>query len=220
MIREPGREDEDPLVAMDYGYLMPDGTPKIRATCQTNNEKTNETGQESRMHMCTSPKKRLSRRDNPRSHTPQHRLTTKPVPCTTSQGTRQQFNPWSKYGRNCSDDSSLETLSDFRSHHPYRFNSFESTGRFIMRLVTLCITERHPQTLAGATLPRAFNGVHADGQSTSRRPGPRAVNRREESILDKHLPLRSCSHDQLEFPSDRGRITTSPIHSWCNSPPM
>ena len=156
--------------------------------------------------------KRLSCRDNPRSHTPQQRLTTKPVPCTTSLGTRQQVDPWSKYG--------LETLSDFRSHHPCRFNSFESTGRFIMRLVTSCITGRHPRTPAGATLLRSFNGVHADGQSTSRRPGPCAANRRVESILHKDLPLRFCSHDQLEFPSDRGRITTSPIHSWCNSPPM
>ena len=162
--------------------------------------------------------KRLSRRDGPRSHTPQQRLTTKPVPCTTSLGTRQQVNPWSKYRRNCSDDSSLETLSETITRADS--TAFESTRRFMMRLVASCITERHPRTSAGATLLRAFNGVHADGQSTSRRPWPRAANRREESILHKDLPLRFCSHEQLEFPSDRGRITTSPIHSWCNSSPM
>ena len=52
------------------------------------------------MHICTSPKSTISQ-DGPRSHTPQHQLTAKPVPCTTSLGTRQLVNPWSKYGRNC-----------------------------------------------------------------------------------------------------------------------
>ena len=79
--------------------------------------------QQSRMHICTSPKSTISQ-DSPRSHAPQHQLTTKPMPCTTSPGTRQLVNPWSKYGRNCSKDSFLETLSDFRSHHPCRFSSF------------------------------------------------------------------------------------------------
>ena len=98
--------------------------------------------------------------------------------------------------------------------------AFESAGRYMMRLVTSCITTRRPQNPAGATLRRAFNKVHADGHSTSRRPGPRAANRREESTLHKDLPLRFCSHDQLEFPSDQARITTSPNRSWSNSPLM
>ena len=98
--------------------------PKIRATSsQTNNEKN--TRDRIRVPGCTfAPRQqRLSHRDNPNSHTPQQRLTTKPVPCTTSPGTRQLFNPWSKYGRNCSDDSFLETLSGFRSHQSSRFSS-------------------------------------------------------------------------------------------------
>ena len=40
---------------------------------------------------------------------------------------------------------------------------FEITGRFMMRLVTSCITGRRPRALAGATLPRAT--VEATRQS-------------------------------------------------------
>ena len=83
--------------------------PKIRATSsQTNNEKTHETGQESRMHICTSTK---------------NDYLTEIIPGFTLLSNGSQQNPWTKYGRNCSDDSFLETLSVLRSHQSSRFSS-------------------------------------------------------------------------------------------------
>ena len=130
----------------------------------------------------------------------------------------QDRHSWSTRGRS----AGATTLTNLTSRPSVTLEAitrsdsaaFESAGRYILRLVTSCITGRRPQTPAGSTLQRAFNGVHADGQSTSRRPGPRSANRHNDQ------PMRCCSHDQLEFPSDQGRITTSPNRSWCNSPLM
>ena len=160
-----------------------------------------------------SRRNQLSHKDSPGSHIPQ---------CLVLQISDR--HSWFTRGR-----SAGATVPTILSSRPSatlkaitRSDSvaYESAGRYTMRLVTSCITGRRSRTPAGATLQRAFRGVQADGQSTSRRPAPRAANRREESTLHKDLPLRFCSHDQLEFPSDRGRITTSPNHSRCNSPLM
>ena len=58
--------------------------------------------------------------------------------------------------------------------------AFEGAGRFKIHLVASCNMVRHPLTSVGDTLLRAFSGVHVDGQSTARRPVPRAANRKEE----------------------------------------
>ena len=57
-------------------------------------------------------------------------------------------------------------------------------------------------------LLRAFSGVHADGQSTSRRPGPRVANRREEfnlcDLLKTNLSSRVIEGEPPHRPSNPG----------------
>ena len=56
---------------------------------------------------------------------PQQKTTnfTEIIPGFTLLSNGSQQNPWTKYGRNCSDDSFLETLSVLRSHQSSRFSS-------------------------------------------------------------------------------------------------
>ena len=135
---------------------------------------------------------RLSHKDSPGSHTPQHHS------CFTRGRSAGATAPILSSRSSATLGAITRTVTV----------AFESAGRYTMRLVTSCITGRRPRTPAGAILQRAFRGVHADGQPTSRRPGPRAGNRREESTLHKDLPLQFCSQ------SDRG-TTLIAIHHLC-----
>ena len=102
--------------------------------------------------------KRLSLKDSPGSDTPHH---MQPI---------QDRHSWFTRGRSAGATAPtiLSSRPSATSEAITRSDSaaFESAGRCMMRLVTSCITGKRPQTPAGATLQRAFNGVHADGQST------------------------------------------------------
>ena len=99
--------------------------PKISATSrQTNIEKKQPRQDKSPGRTFASRQNRLSHRDSSGSHTPQHQLTTRPVPCTTNLGSPQLVYPWSECGRHCTNDSFLEILDDCGSHHSFRFSSF------------------------------------------------------------------------------------------------
>ena len=143
--------------------------PRICATSnQTNNEKKTETGQVPDAHL----------------HLAKNDCLSKTVPgvillsisslqdqCHVQQ--IQDRHSWFTRGRSAgaAAPTILSSRPSATSEAITRSDSaaVESAGRYMMRLVTSCITGRRPQTPAGATLQRAFNGVHADGQSTSRR---------------------------------------------------
>ena len=114
--------------------------PRICATSnQTNNEKKTETGQKSRTHICVSPK-RLSLKDSPR-----------PVPCTTNPGSPQLVYPVRSAGATAPTILSSRPSATLEAITRSDSADFESAGRYMMRLVTSCITRRRPQTPAGAT---------------------------------------------------------------------
>ena len=134
---------------------------------------------------CVSRQKRLSLKDSPGSDTPQHQLTTRPVPCTTNPGSPQLVY----------------------------------AGRYMMRLVTSCITGRRPQTPAGATCREpstecmlTVSQPHVDlglAQPIGERSPPYTRIYLCEFALMTNLSFRVFEEESQHTSSNR---------SWCNLP--
>ena len=71
--------------------------------------------------------------------------------------------------------------------------AFEIAGQHTMRLVTSCITVRHPRTPAGATLLRALSICGLTSSLPRGRPGPLATIHRKVHILQRNQTPRFCS---------------------------
>ena len=140
----------------------------------------------------------------------------KPVPWTSSPGSPQLVCSMVR-----SADATASTILTSRSSATFDgFQKFEITGRFMMLLVSSCTTGKSPQSSAGATCREPSALCMLTASQPHARPRPHAAKRKVESTLHKNHPPRFCSHEQIEFPSDRGRLATSSSRTWCGSPPQ